>query len=537
MGADTSSMSVFMGLEKFQAYLGYPSSAQQGLMAAANPAGALFGCLLAGKLSEKVGFVWTFRLAALNWVIGSVVSFLVVDLVTVCAGRALKGVSVGFFAAHLPPYVSCVIPPVKKGLTLSIVQMSLTSGILAMYLIGCFCSLLSGTLYFRVAWAVEGLPGLILLGFCNWLPESPKWLVLRKKWKEAYAVLISFRKDEDTETEAFGGDVEKAIDMYANSFDKNVKCKYLDLFKKPLFKHTLSGVFIQTAIQMTGINVLMYFLIFVCEMAGLEGTAKTTAAAMQYVINVLFTLVPIAVLDRMRRIDILVTGFFLVGLCLVGVGGTMGWKGHAVQPVQGNPAVQWEVRGSGGSAVLALCYMFIAIFASTLACGAWVYTEEIFPSYAKSKGLALCISTSWLMTTALTFVGPLMLQYLKWGTFVVFGSFCLVCCVLICLWLPETHRVSDEDVKTLFYPANPLENKPQFIVAENMSRPSTAPSVAHLMARIDQHDQGSSPFFREHETSSLFGATPVNLVSPDKQPSPFKPIDDGNSSFKVNRSG
>lgn len=532
---------------------------------------------MSGLLAERKGSLLTFRIATIYWIIGTIVSVFVVDVIMVAVGRGLKGISVGIFAAHLPVYVSEVIPAHKKEFLMAMIQWCLTWGILVMFLLGYACVKLQGTLSFRVAWGLEILPALILLLFAGNLPESPKWLVSRKRWPEALNVFQNFKNKQpkgaekndnqnqesnagQAANEPIAGDIEKTIDAYCASFKNAEKCTFFDLFSKKLIKHTMIGLMIQIVIQLTGINVLMYFLVFICEMIGLGGNIKIIATSFQYVINVLFTIFPLLWLQNMRRKDVIVFGLMTLGLCLISISAVMGHFGHDIPPMNGNPAVQWEIKGKAGSAVLSLCYLFVAIFASSIACAGWIYTEEIFPKRAKSKGTALCLSTSWVVTTSLTFVGPVLLQYLKWATFLVFGSICVISSILTIFLFPETYMKTNEEVENFFVPKNQQTIFPEHaprdkFVIEETEKASFAEESANRQAetksfRGTSHNSflnnqmtneigtngGPSPFFSHSETSSFFGR-PINLVDTYRnQRSPFDSIDSSNnSSFKVNR--
>ncbi|GMM36750.1 hypothetical protein DASC09_040750 [Saccharomycopsis crataegensis] len=518
------------------------------------------------------------------WVVGSLVSVTVVNVLMICVGRAFKGVSVGIFAAHLPVYVSDVIPAHKKEAILSAVQWCLTWGICVMFLLGFACLKLGGTISFRVAWAIEAIPGLLVLFCAGWLPESPKWLITRKRWKEAHNILNNLQHREpitregmhsNEDTNEIGGDVEKAIDAYQAAFKDGKNCDFSELFKAPLLNHTLTGLFVQVMVQLTAINVLMYFLVYICEMIGLQGNRKIVATSLQYVINIIFTIFPMVLLSKLRRKDVIVFGISTLGLCLVSISSVMGWFGHKITPMNGNTSIQWEIQGAPGSVVLALCYLFVAIFASTVACASWIYTEEIFPRRAKPKGSAICISTSWFVSTLLTFVGPLFLQYFKWATFMIFGVICIISSVIMIMIFPETYKKTDIEIENLYIPHSTIDgrfvvggddeeeeeeeeegeegeeeqekegkNNPGmrneiFSSGKTQGRSYTLLSKGLMFGGTSGNSElcQVSPFLRKSGSGSIFGG-PINIVdSLSSQISPFDAIEDCNSPFKTNVSG
>lgn len=103
-------------------------------------------------------------------------SFFSWDIWVLIAGRSVKGVSVGIFSAMLSVYLLEVTPALMRGLATSTVQWSLTWGIMIMFYVSFFCNMMDDDWSFRTAWAIEGVPGLILFVASFSLPESPKWL-------------------------------------------------------------------------------------------------------------------------------------------------------------------------------------------------------------------------------------------------------------------------------------------------------------------------------------------------------------------------
>lgn len=378
----------------------------------------------------------------------------------VIGGRIVKGLAVGIFSSILPVYISEVLPPNRKGLGTSIMQWSLTWGIMLMYYTTFLCNFLGDERAFRTAWGIEMSPGFFLLIFSLLLPESPKWLASRSKWEKASLIMnklnkCSSAKDEPREMQVTVSGDEKlnSIVTVIDKYDLSSRnCSYIDLFRKNLRKHLVLGVTTQLLTQLSGISVLMYYLIFICQMVGLSGNVRILSASVQYIVNVLFTIFPMLWLDKMRRKDVLVFGASALGVCITAIGCVMGYYGHAVSPMNGNESVVWEITGTPGSLCLALCFLFVALFASTLSCAGWLYTNEILPQKAKAKGSAICMSVSWALNFTLTFLAPFSLKYIRWATFLLFGVFCVSGALIIGFLFPETYGLSETQVEELYKP-------------------------------------------------------------------------------------
>ncbi|SCU91003.1 LANO_0D10484g1_1 [Lachancea nothofagi CBS 11611] len=475
LGMDISSMSIFLGSEYFNRYFNYPGPVIQGLMTGANPVGGLIGCVLFGILTERIGRVTTFQVVALIWILGSVISAMVLNVTMLIVGRLVRGIAVGTLSVLLPVYIGEVIPSNKKGAATSIVQLALTLAILVTFFTCFLLNFLENQISFRVAWGLEMIPALVffLLSFC--LSESPRWLVAHGQYDRAQDILQHFAQGKVSNANITKIDI---LEMYGT----NQRTGYWDLLSKPLLKYTLIGVTVQVLVQACGINILMFYIVYICEMIGLKGTSKLSAASVPYLINVVFTCIPILTLDRLRRKLVIVHGGISLACTMTLIGIMMGCLGHKVPPVNGNSTIVWEVTGTPGLIVLALCFLFVAIFASTLSCCAWLYTNEVLPARAKSKGMALCMATSWFLNSCLTFTTPLLLSKIKWITFVLLGVVTIILSTIIAIWFPETREKKE------------LEPQPDEVTSKNSNEDTS---------EVEKETRSAAPSPYIHEMNKI----------------------------------
>ncbi|SCU77286.1 LAFA_0A00826g1_1 [Lachancea sp. 'fantastica'] len=465
LGMDISSMSVFLGMDYFNRFFKNPGPISQGMMTGANPVGGFIGCVLFGFLTDKMGRVSTFQLVASTWIVGSIISALVVNVAMLVAGRLVRGVAVGLLSVLLPVYIGEVIPLDKKGRATSIVQFALTLAILGTFTSCFLLNFLETHVSFRVAWGLELVPALIFLLLSFKLSESAEWLVSQGEYDRAQTIFQNFNKDENLKNSF------TKIDLVETYGHQKMKC--LDLFSKSLLSYTFVGITVQVLVQTCGINILMFYVVYICEMIGLRGAAKLSAASVPYLINVIFTCVPILTLDRLRRKLVIVYGAISLGCTMALIGILMGTLGNEVAPVNGNSTVVWEITGTPGLIILVLCFLFVAIFASTLSCCAWLYTNEVLPTPAKSTGMALCMATSWFLNSCLTFAAPMLLSKIKWVTFVLLGAVTLILSAIIAAWFPETRKTTRPNLQSPGHYSDKDEN--DSVGGEAISK-SSAPS-------------------------------------------------------------
>ena len=119
--------------------------------------------------------------------------------------------------------------------------------------------------------------------------------------------------------------------------------------------------------QYSGMNALMYYIVYIFQMAGLSGTTTLTISSIQYVINVVMTVPALLFIDKLPRRKVMMTGSFFMATWLFIAGAVMATQGHAVPGgLKGSPNITWVVSNPAASkAIIALMYMFVATYACT----------------------------------------------------------------------------------------------------------------------------------------------------------------------------
>ncbi|AQZ19119.1 YFL040W [Zygosaccharomyces parabailii] len=451
MGMDVTSLVVFLGQDYFNEFFHHPGPLLQGTLSAASPVGGLTGCFVYSLLCKRYGRVTLFRAGAVLWVLGSLVGAGSLNIWMVIVSRWVKGIDVGIYSVLLTAYCGEVIARERKGSTMAFVQCSCSLAVLTMYCLCAGLNLMRSELSFRLAWALGTVPAVILLLCSVWLPESPVWLSLQGRYDLAQHVQNQLAASYNSMCHGRSQiEVLEKLDLAAALKDESDGFAYIDLFKNGCLRQTLMASSMQLLVQFSGMGILMYYITFICDMIGLEGQIKNLAASIPYIISLSLSLLPILFLDQMRRKDVTLAGGFPLGLIMISIAAVMYGRGHRVEPIKGNHSLVWSVDQEGGPFVLALCFLFVSVYALTLSSGPWIYTNEILPTRAKSKGLSLSMSIGWLAGAILTLLGPLMMEHLKWATFLLLGSGTLLLSTLIAFLFPDTRDLSEHQIDMLY---------------------------------------------------------------------------------------
>jgi sugar porter (SP) family MFS transporter len=299
------------------------------------------------------------------------------------------------------------------------------------------------------------IPGVLLILLMPLLPESPRWLASKDRWEECLDILANVHANgdkDDPEVLAEMLEIRQYVDI-----EKDSSNTYLTLFNKKNWRRSMVGIMTQVWQQLAGGNIMMYYVVYVFEMAGLTGEVNLIASSVQYVIMVVFTAPVMFYIDKTGRRPLLLIGSLGMGVFVFAVGGLLATYGEYTDSVGGNANIHITLVGKFGPsrAVLVCSYLFTLVYALTWAPVAWVYAPEVFPLYLRSKGMACAAAGNWAMNFALAYYIPPAMNNIGYKTFIIFGVFCVVMFVHMFLMWPETAQKTLEEIDDLFAPGAP----------------------------------------------------------------------------------
>ncbi|RPB01546.1 general substrate transporter [Choiromyces venosus 120613-1] len=415
------------------------------------PGGSFCGALLSGFLSDRMGRKYSIQVGALIWCIGSIIVCSSQSIGMLVAGRFINGFSVGICSAQVPVYISEIARADIRGRLVGCQQWAITWGIMIMFYISFGCSYMTGVAAFRIPWGLQMVPAIILFFGLFFLPRSPRWLARKDRWDEAEDTLALLHGKGDVNDPYVRQEMEDIRAMV--DFERqNSDATFLELFKPSVINRTHIGVFTQIWSQLTGMNVMMYYITYVFAMAGLTGNNLLVSSSIQYVINVAMTVPALIWMDRWGRRATLLVGSALMMTWLFANGGLMAAYGHPAPKggVDGIKAASWEVGGHASKAVIACSYLFVASFAITWGPASWTYPPELFPLRIRGKAVALCTSANWIFNFALGYFVPPAFENIQWKVYILFGAFCAAMTVHVFFFFPETAGKSLEEIEAMF---------------------------------------------------------------------------------------
>ncbi|KAH0428498.1 MFS glucose [Colletotrichum camelliae] len=460
-GFDISSMSGVLGTQAYKRYFNDPKEYAQGGITAAMPAGSLVGSLVSSFIADKYSRKVALQFSCLLWVLGAILQCASVNVAMLCVGRVIAGMCVGIASSIVPVYQSEIAPKEIRGRVVSLQQWAITWGILIQYFIqyGAASGIGGGpndpdqpTAAFRIPWGVQMVPAIILFFGLFFCPFSPRWLAAHDRWDEAIKVLASLHGNGDVnhpKVLAQYQEIEEAL-----RFEREEKINSFKALVAPrMYKRVLLGMSIQMWSQLSGMNIMMYYIVYIMQGANMGNPLMT--ASIQYVINVALTLPAILFMDRIGRRPLLVGGAFMMMTWLFISGALQQYYGQANVGdlvTTENESVSWIIvnNHSVSAAVVSCSYLFVATFATTWGPVSWTYPAEIFPSKIRAKAVSLATSTNWFWNMVLAFAVPPLLWNINYKMYYIFATFNACAFLHTAFFAPETKGFTLEEMDDVF---------------------------------------------------------------------------------------
>jgi sugar porter (SP) family MFS transporter len=373
--------------------------------------GTLIGALFTGKPGDRYGSRRVLGLLGILYVIAGLGCALVTDWTAFLAFRFACGLAIGGSSVLAPVYIAEIAPPARRGMLVGLFQLAIVTGILVAYLSNAVVGSLVGEAAWRWKLGVTAAPAILFLVLLARIPDSPRWLIVSGRLDDARTAMARIGLSAN-EASAEMASVEAALRQDAPGETLSWR-KY----RKPILLAVATAMFNQLA----GINAVLYYLNDIFAKAG--SFSPDRQAILIGAANLLFTLVGMALIDRVGRRTLLAAGAAGMTVCL-------------------SVAALVLFGRIGTAALLPALVGFIAFFATSQGAVIWVYLSEIFPSAVRARGSGLGASTHWLMNAAIAGVFPVLVAWSAGAPFVIFAVAMAVQCVVVLLFFPETKGVA-----------------------------------------------------------------------------------------------
>lgn len=414
-------------------------------------AGCFFGALLAAPLGDKLGRRITLMLAGVVFSIGSllqVVSF--GNTVVMFVGRAVGGLGVGGASMLVPLYVAEVSPPSIRGRLVGIYEMGVQIGTCIGFWInyGVQKHIAPTSVQWRVPFAVQLIPGGLLVLGMIFLPESPRWIARFRSREEATAVLSKLRnlpEDHEYVVEEIYRVTDQIEQERRATHGKGLIAEFREMMMPGNRNRIAIGVMIFVFMQMAGSNAINYYSPRIFKSIGLTGsnTGLISTGLYGIVRLVAISITMYFIVDKFGRTNLLIVGSVIAAISMWSIGGIV--KSHPIS----NTTKHVPITASGYAAAV-MVYIYAIGFCLSWAGIPWIYCSEIFPLRIRSLSVAICTATHWLLNFVIARSVPYMLTNIEYGTYFVFAACLTLAVPFVYFIVPETKGLSLEDMDALF---------------------------------------------------------------------------------------
>lgn len=390
--------------------------------------GTILGSISIGKPSDWFGRKWTLIVMAVFYFISAVGSAWAWDWYSFLAFRFLGGIAIGGTTVVAPTYIAEISPARLRGRLVAITQFNIVFGILLAFFSNYIITLSRlGEVEWRWMFGVEAIPAaaFFFLLFAN--PDSPRWLVARRRIDEARAVLERLGEDKDSVAAEMKA-IQESLDIEHHSLQEPFFCRK---YARPILLAVMIAIFN----QLSGINAILYYAPGIFRMAG----AAAESAMLQSVIigftNLVFTMAALAIIDHFGRKRLMLVGS--IGYIVSLAGASIAFFTYGT-----------EFTPAGGKAVLLALIVFIASHAFGQGAVIWVFISEVFPNRVRARGQALGSFTHWFMAAGVSWTFKPIAGSLGGGpVFAVYAVMMVLQLLWVIFYMPETKGVPLEEIQ------------------------------------------------------------------------------------------
>jgi sugar porter (SP) family MFS transporter len=399
---------------------------------------ALLGCAagawFAGPLAERVGRTRVMLLSGIVFAIGSVGASLALGPLTLTYWRVVQGLAIGAGSVMATAYIAEIAPASLRGRLGSLVQLSIVSGIVISLLINLVITKAAGggeqpAPWGGIAWrwmfTIAAVPGLVFAFLATRLPESPRYLIQRGRVDEARQILQRF----------VGGDIDGRMTRIRRSLEgiggslaeRMAELRGPKLGLQPV---VWTAILLAAFQQLVGINVVFYYSSTVWRAVGFSEADALFTSLITGVVNLITTIVAVALIDRVGRRPLLLVGSagMAVTLLVLAITFSTG-QGSGQQTTLGPVA---------GVVALIAANLYVVSFAISWGPVMWVLLGEMFNNRIRAIALAVATAANWLANWLVSTSFPALSAVGLPVAYGIFAAFAIVSVLFVVRAVHET---------------------------------------------------------------------------------------------------
>jgi len=464
------------------------ASAMEGFVVSSALIGCVLGASVAGWISQKFGRKKALFSAAILFFLAAVGSAwpemgygmpgtgdytFVYHFV---AYRILGGIGVGIASMVSPMYIAEIAPPSKRGSLVSLNQFAIIFGMLIVYFVNYYIakqgdSTWLNSIGWRWMFASLCIPSGLFFMLLFFVPETPRWLVMKGRTEKAKAILIklvgkdlakqemieireSFKKEENVSLKPYYqfmiswlalflvAFITLKYALFSNAFELSMIGSFFIALVLPIksygFKIIIVGVLLSAFQQFVGINVVLYYAPEIFKSMGASTDSSLLQTIIVGIVNLTFTVLAILTVDKFGRKPLLIIGALVMAVSMIVLG----------------TAFSESMSGT----VKMICMLaYTAGFAMSWGPVCWVMLSEIFPNSVRSSVMSIAVAAQWVSNFLISSTFPIMdknsylVESFNHGfSYWVYGVLSILAAVFVWKMVPETKGKTLETMEKLW---------------------------------------------------------------------------------------
>lgn len=397
--------------------------------------GSICGVLIAGMLSDFLGRKRTMLIAALMFSISAIGCAVCADFTQLVIFRIIGGFGIGIVSIVSPVYISEVSPAHIRGTMVSFYQLFITIGFLLAYLVN-YLILKGASLestdpalgvkmfnneYWRGMLGCETIPDLLFLLVIFFIPESPRWLIVKGRNSEALSILNRIYRSES--------EANEGLAATRQSIAGEVKTEWKTLLEPGILKAVLVGSAIAILGQFMGVNAVLYYGPKIFSDAGFSDPLFSTVLV--GIVNMLTTVIALLIIDKVGRKKLVWWGVGGMIVCLLMIG---------LYFLPSTDLPNWFM----------LTFFLLYVFCTAISISAVVFVllSEMYPNRVRGLAMSIAGFALWIGTYLIGQLTPWMLENLTpAGTFFLFAFMCLPYLWIMYRYVPDTTGKTLEEIE------------------------------------------------------------------------------------------
>jgi SP family sugar:H+ symporter-like MFS transporter len=384
--------------------------------------GCFVGAFFAGRLADLIGRRNTMMLAAALFLVGALVQGVATLQIIFVIARICGGMAVGAASVLSPAYISEVAPAEIRGRLTTVQQIMIITGLTAAFVVNYFLASRAGvsTATFwggieawRWMFLMQALPAAIFLIALFMIPESPRYLVSKRRTEKAESVLTSL----------FGADVARAkLEEIRATFSEDHRPRLSDIKGRGLLgvrPIVWTGIMLAAFQQFVGINVIFYYGATLWQLAGFTESQSLAINIVSGAVSIAACFVTIAVIDKVGRKPLLLIGSAGMAVTLFAM--VYAFSHGSLDP-KGNLVLSKDL----GTLAVVAANLYVIFFNFSWGPVMWVMLGEMFPNQIRGSALAVCGFVQWFTNFLVSFSFPVMAAKLGLTISYTFYGVCAV---------------------------------------------------------------------------------------------------------------